>query len=113
MLTAHGGLKRCSQGGVLQPEVQEAGTGNLDLFTDIIYIQFGQNVGGELARVHFPLLGQTHEGVALVIAELGIRTGANQDAGDIRTGQNRGDCLLQTRFYGFMGQHRVVTSPIN
>jgi hypothetical protein len=47
------------------------------------------NLFGELARVHFPLLGQAHKRVTLVITVLRVSAWTHQNAGTIRIGQMR------------------------
>ena len=50
---------------------------------------------GKLARIHLPLLSQTHERIALVIAVLWICTRTHQNAGTICIRQMRQRCFLK------------------
>ena len=43
-------------------------------------VELGQHVGGELARIHFPHLGERHQRVALVIAEFRVGHGRTRTA---------------------------------
>ena len=79
VFAARGGLQGLGQRGRLEPEIKEAGAGNLHRLASIADVKLGDHVGGQLARVQLPGLGQRHEGVGLVIAELGVRAGADQD----------------------------------
>ena len=66
----------------LHPKIQKARPGDLDLFANIADVELGQRIRGELARVHLPLLGQSHEGVALVVPKFRIGTGAHAHRGE-------------------------------
>ena len=68
-------------------------------------VELGQHVGGELARIHFPRLGERHERVALVIAEFGIGTRTDQNDGGVRVRQDRADGGLELQFNLFVRQH--------
>ena len=55
--------------GVVEAEIQEAGAGDIGRGGEEGGVELGENLGGELARVGFFLLGEDHGGVGLVIAE--------------------------------------------
>ena len=80
--------QRLRQRGGLEPEIQEAGAGDLHLLAAVANVEFGEHVGGQLARIHLPRLGQRHEGVALVIAELRVGAGPDQHGGDVGVRQD-------------------------
>ena len=105
MFAARGSLERAGQRGIFQPEIQEARAGDFHLLANFGDIEFGQHVGGELARIHFPRLGQRHERVALVIAELRVRARTDQNRGDVGVRQDRADGGLQLQFDLFVRQH--------
>ena len=94
-----------SQRGGLQAEVEEAGAGDLHLSRSNRHVESGEDVGGQLARVHLPGFGQRHEGVGLVIAELGVGAGPDQDGGDVGVRQNRLHGCLETLFDELVGEH--------
>ena len=52
------------------------------------HVELGEHVGGELARVQLPRLGQRHQRVGLVVAELRVGARADQDGGDVRVRQD-------------------------
>ena len=58
--------------GILQAEVNEPSAGNLGGGGEAGDIELLEDVGGELARVGFFLLGQNHRGVRLIVAEAGV-----------------------------------------
>ena len=70
-----GGNECLADGRWLEAEIEKAGAGDLDLFAPLGDVEFGDDVGGQLARVHLALLGQRHQRVGLVIAELGVVAG--------------------------------------
>ena len=94
--------------GGFETEIQEPGTGNLHFFARVGQIQFGEHIGGELARIEFPGLGEGHQGVALVITKFGFGTGADENDGDIRIRQNRQNGGLQANLNLFMRQHGEI-----
>jgi len=98
MFAAHRRFERLREGRGLQPEIEEARPGNLHLFTPLAHVEIRDHLGRELARVHLPLLGQRHQRVGLVIAELRIRAWPDEDRGGGRLGQHRGHGLPQTLF---------------
>ena len=105
MFAARGGFERFCEGGCSEGEIKEAGTGDFDFVAPFGDIEFGEDVGGELARVHFARLGQGHQGVALVIAEFRVGGGADQDGGGVGVGEDGADGLLQADFDLFMRKH--------
>jgi len=58
--------------GIFEAEVDESGTGDLGGGGEGGDIELREDVGGELARVGFFLLGQDHGGVRLIVAEAGV-----------------------------------------
>ena len=98
MFPAHRSLKRLRDGLRLEAEVQETGPGDLDLLAPPAHIELRQHVGGELARVQLARLGQRHERVRLVIAELRIRTGADEQGRRARVGQDGNDGRVKLLF---------------
>jgi hypothetical protein len=55
--------------GIFETEVHEPGSGDLGGGGEAGDIELREDVGGELARVGFFLLGQNHGGVRLIVAE--------------------------------------------
>ena len=88
MFTARGCRESLIENGGLEAEIQEASTCDFNFFAQVSEVEFSQDISGELARIEFALLGERHEGVALVIAEFGV-AGADQHGGDIGVGQHR------------------------
>jgi hypothetical protein len=82
MLAARSGFERLCEGGIFQPEIQEARAGDFHFFANIRNIELRQHIGGELARIHFPGLGERHERIALVIAKFRVGTWADQNGGN-------------------------------
>ena len=105
MFAARGGFQRLRQDGIFQPEIQEAGTGDLHLFANIRNIEFRNNIGGKLARIQFPRFGQRHQRVGLVVAKFGIRARTDQNGGDIGVRQDGADGGLQFRLNLFVRKH--------
>ena len=93
MFAASCEFHRIGHGGRLQPEIQKAGPRYFHLFAPIADIEFGEDIGRNLPRIQFPSLGQRHQGVALVITELWVRTGADENGGKV--------CIRQYCGYGF------------
>ena len=98
MLTPRGTRERLFNGRSLEPEVEKTRARDLDFLAPLAHVQLRDHVGGKLARVHLALLGQRHERVGLVIAELRIGAGAHENRGQVCVGQERGDGGLQTLF---------------
>ena len=105
MFAAGGGLQGGGERGGLEAEIEEARAGDFDFLANVGDIEFGDDIGGELARVHLALFGEGHERVGLVIAEFGVGTGADEHGGGAGVGQNGGDGGLQAGFDGFVGKH--------
>ena len=105
MFAARGGLQGLGQRRRFEPEIQEAGAGDLHLLATIADLKFGDHVGGQLARVQFPGLGQRHERVGLVIAELRVRARADQHRGNVSVRQDGSHRLLEALFDEFVGEH--------
>ncbi len=87
-----------ADGGWFEGEIEKAGAGDLDFVAPLGDVELGFDVGGQLARVHLALFGERHESVALVIAELGVRCRAHENAGDIRVRENGANGFLQFLF---------------
>ena len=102
---ARGGLQGLGQRLRFEAEVQETGAGDLHLLAAVGDIEFGDHVGGQLARVQFPGLGQRHQGVGLVIAEFGVRAGADQNGGNVSVRQDSTHRLLEALFDEFVREH--------
>ena len=66
-----------------EPEIDEAGAGDLDLGDARIVLQIGDEKLGQGARVHARLLGQHHGGVRGEIAVGGVARRLDHDAADI------------------------------
>ena len=105
MFTARGGFQCLRQDGNFQPEIQEAGTGDLHFFAYIRNIKFRNDIRGKLARIQFPRFGQRHQCIGLVIAEFGIWTRAHQNGGNIGVRQDGEDGGLQLQLNLFVRKH--------
>jgi hypothetical protein len=105
VLAAHGGLEGLDERCRLEPEVKEACASNLHWVTSISDVKLGDHVSRQLPWVQFPGLGQCHEGVGLVIAEFRVRTGADQNVGNVSLRQNSAHRPLEALFDEFMGKH--------
>ncbi len=94
-----GGSERADEGigegGSLESEIEEAWPGDLDRLATVGDVDLLDNLCGEFARVELVALGQAHEGVGLVVAELGLGAGPDEYARDVGIGQEREDGLLQ------------------
>jgi hypothetical protein len=66
----------------------------------------------QFAGIHFARLGQSHQGVGLVITEARIRAGLYLDRGKIRVRQDLGDDLLESLFEGQVQHGWKWTGPI-
>jgi hypothetical protein len=95
VFTSGSGLQRFGQRVGPNPEIKKASARNFDFFADIIQLEFADNVRGELTRIGSPGFSETHERSALVIAELWIGTGADQDARKVGVGKNLAHGFLQ------------------
>ena len=91
MLTAERGLQRLRHGLCFETKVQEARARDLDLLAPLADFKLGQDIRGELARIHLPRLGDGHQGVRLVIAELRIGTGTDEERSRVGIRKNGGD----------------------
>jgi len=105
MFAARRGFERPGEHGRLEPEIQEARSRDFHLLAPLVHVEFGNRVGGELARIHFARLGERHERVALVITELGIGTRTDQNHGGVRVRQDRADGGLELQFNLFVREH--------
>ena len=83
------------EGSGLEAEIQETRPGDLDRFAAISDVELLDNLGGEFAGGELVALGQAHEGVGLVVAELRLGAGSDKDARDVGVGHERDDGLLQ------------------
>ena len=81
-----------------EPEIQEAGAGHLDLLAAVADLQLGEHVGGQLARIQLPGLGQRHQRVGLVVAELGIGAGTDQHGRSVCVRQDGAHGCLEALF---------------
>ena len=79
-------------------KIQEASAGDVNLGAPLGDIELCHDVGGELARIQFSLLGDPHQGVGLVIPELGIGTRAHQDLLGAGIRQDGGNGLVEALF---------------
>ena len=68
------------EGGGLEPEIEKTRPGDLDRLAAIGDVELLDDLCGEFAGVELVALGQAHEGVGLVVAELRIGAGADEDA---------------------------------
>ena len=105
MFSARRGFERLGEHRMLEPEIQEARAGNFRLLAPIANIQPGDHIGGKLARIHFARPGERHERIALIIAEFGIGTRADQNNGGVGVRQYRADGRLELQFDLFVRQH--------
>ena len=105
VFSARGGLQGFGQHRWFEAEIEKAGARSLDFLTTIADLKFGDHVGGQLARVHFAGLGQRHEGVGLVIPELRVRAGADENGSYVSVRQNGVYGLLETLFDEFVREH--------
>ena len=87
VFAARGGLQGLGQRRGFEPEIKEAGAGNLHLLTDIADLKPGDHVGGQLARIHLPGLGERHEGVGLVVAEFRVGHGRTRTVATSASGK--------------------------
>ena len=87
------GFRRAPSG--LSRKFRKPGAGDLDLLAPRGDVESGEHVGGELARIQFARLGQRHQRVALVIAELRVGAGAHEHGGNIGVRQHGADGCLQ------------------
>src|ERR1039458_7059849 len=94
-------VERLREDGIFQPEIQEACAGDFHFFADVGHVQLGERVGGELARIQFPHLGERHQRVALVVAKFWIAR-TNKHDGNIRIRQNFADGGLQLQLNLFV-----------
>ena len=78
---------------LFQPEIEKPRPGNLHGLAPLAHRQLLRDLQRQLSWVQLARLGQPHDDVRLVIAELGIRTGADQG------GVSRG--VRQHRLHGF------------
>ena len=88
----------------LEPEIDKAGPGDIDLFAPLRHVEPGQHVCCELAWVQPARFGQRNERVGLVIAELGIRAWAQLHGRGVSVRQDGGDGGAQATFE-FQMQH--------
>ena len=86
-----GGLQRLRDGVRLDAKVEEASACNFNLLAPLADIEFGDDIGGELTRVHLPRLGDGHQRVRLVITELRIGAGTDEQRSGIGVGKDGGD----------------------
>ena len=107
MFATRGGFERLREQSIFQSEIQETGTGDLNLFANFGNIELGQHVGSELARIQLTLFGERHERVRLIIAEFRI-TRADEHDGGIGIRQNFTDGGLQGKFNLFVRQHEGI-----
>ena len=98
MITSRGTRQDRGQGAAGDAEIQEPGARDLDLVAKVGHIELGQNVCCELPRIQFPLLGQSHQRVGLVIAEFWVWAGADKDGFKIRVRQRFRDGVAQSLF---------------
>src|ERR1019366_7583259 len=89
VFSARGRLQGLGERCRFEPEVKEACAGNLHALAHIADLKLGDYVCRQLAWVQFPGLGERHQRVGLVIAELRVRTGADQDCGNVSVYQHR------------------------
>src|SRR5437588_5397270 len=73
------GLQCRSQGGGLEPEIKKAGTGDFHGFAPFMEVESGEDISSDLPRVQFAALGEGDQGIGLIIAELRVRTWADED----------------------------------
>ena len=92
-----------------QMEIKITRPGNLHPLTPLAQIHPGLHGNRQVARIHFPLLGQAHQRVTLVVAKYRV-TGPNQDPGQNRIRQFIGNGGLQRSLY-FKVKH--VEPPTN
>ena len=102
MFAARGGFERLREHGGFQPEIQEARAGDFHFLAPIGNVEFGQHVRGELARIHFPRLGQRHQRVGLVIAEFRVGARAHENDGNVSIRHDRAHRLLEVLFDEFV-----------
>src|SRR5262245_20470521 len=88
VFTSGGALQHATDRFELEPKIQKARAGDLHFLAPLRNIEVRQHIGSELSRVYFPLFGEGHQRVGLVIAELWIGTGADQQDGVFRVRQN-------------------------
>jgi hypothetical protein len=88
-----------------EPEVKEAGAGDRDGLTTITDLEPGDHVSRQLAWIQLPGLGQRHQGVGLVIAELRVRARSDQDAGEVSVGQDGVHRFLEALFDELVREH--------
>ena len=98
MIAASGRLQRLGQRRVLEPEIQEARARDLDWLAPFRNVELRDHVGGQLPRIHFPRFRQRHQRVALVVAELRVRTRPDENRRDVGIGKDGADGLLQSLF---------------
>jgi hypothetical protein len=98
VLAAMGGEEGVGDGGGGGAEVEEAGAGDFDFVGEVGDVELFEDFFGKLAGVPFALFGEGHEGVALVVAKLGIGGGADLDGGEVGVGQDDGDGGLDAFF---------------
>jgi uncharacterized protein YjhX (UPF0386 family) len=104
MFAPRGRLQCGSEHFRLKAKIQKARTGDLDFIAQGGHVEFGEDIGGELARIEFARLGHGHQGVGLVIAKLRI-TRAHENGSDISVRQHRADSFLESELDLFMWQH--------
>ena len=78
------------------PEIQKSGPGYFDLVADVGEVEFGNDLSGQLPRIHLAGLGQSHQSVGLIIAELWIRTRLDEDGSDLRVWQDKLNGCLES-----------------
>src|SRR5215472_1844026 len=107
MLAARRRLERPRQRRGLEPEIKEASSSHLNLLAAVAHVELAEDISRELARVQFPGLGQRHQRIGLVVAELGIRARPDQNRGNIGIGQNGAHGSLQALFDEQVWEHRA------
>ena len=111
VFSARGSLQGVGQRCRLEPEIKEAGAGNLHLFAIIIDLQLGNHVGRHLTRVELSGLRQRHQGVALIIAKLRVRARAHQHGRNVSVRQGSHYRLSEALFDELMGEHGLARLP--
>ena len=85
----------CGEGLDPEPEIQKPRPGDLDRLAAVVDVELLHDLRGELARVELVALGQADEGVGLVVTELRLGAGADEDARDVGVRYERVNGLLQ------------------
>ena len=80
MFAARRGFERCASAEIFSRKFRKPAPAISTFSQNSRNIEFGQHVGGQLARIQLARLGQRHQRVALVIAEFRVGTRTDENA---------------------------------